>query len=224
MTAPPVSPAAHVSLPLSLSDGPCYCPHFTDGKLRSLTLPKVTQFTHQVKVRCDYSSGQMLAHQLQGYLGSILGLHLECQFLGTGKPLRPRGGGGRVHPRVGAPQAAQLIGRKAGFTGPGSLVPRLLGPCPPLPPTSQHSWHTVCPATSEPCGRVPVCSLHSRSRAAGRTALPNREWEAGQKIPSGQINPKQSKIPDCWLNSSAGLQEAWEGSPWACGFTSLQVW
>lgn len=92
-----------MSLPLSSADGPCYCPHFTEGETEALTLLKVTQFIHQgLKASLTINLGQMGTHQLQGYSGSVLGFSLES-------PSQGQEGKGAPSGRV--PQAAQLLGR-----------------------------------------------------------------------------------------------------------------
>lgn len=126
MTPRHLSPATHLSPPLSLSDGPCYCPHFTDGETGVLTLPEVPQFTHQgLNVRSDCTAWSRGSKPGSGILG-------VCPGPRPRKPVPENrktpgtlgveaGWGGRVSTRKWqAPQTTQLSGRKVGLTGPGS--------------------------------------------------------------------------------------------------------
>lgn len=158
-----------------------YCPHFTDGETGLLTLPEVTQFTHQGLNGRSYCT----AWSRGGKPGSgILGV---CPGPRPRKPVpenRKTPGTLGVGPPVsGVP--TQLAGRKVGLTAWQLGFQRLLNPSPRQPSTPAQLAQGL-PCTHTHVKEPRSAHLHSWGRAAGRTALPNRECKTGRKIPSGQ--------------------------------------
>lgn len=135
----------------------------------------------------------MGACQMQGYLESVLGFNLESQFQGTGRRLRPWGGEGYIlrwrHLRLHS-----LLG--AGHTLQDVAVSFLKIPDPlPTPPQTTYSWAR---ATGQ--AQRLLLSLHTHEeeplphpppaitgQGTGEKYPSKKEWEAEQKIPSGQI-------------------------------------
>lgn len=130
----------------------------------------------------------MVTHQHQGYLGSLPGLSLESQSLGTGKLLRPWEGEGSTR-KWGHLRPRSLLGERWALQDLPVWFPKTPEPLPT--PTShltkQLAHGLLLPPQTHVEEPLSAHLLHQQGRTAGRTTLLNREGEAGQKIPSGQI-------------------------------------